>query len=55
MASLNVITEVEDLSNVFAVAVISVGDNRDANLDVEILVSDAVNDSSDFLLAGMDP
>ena len=55
MASLNVITEVKDLSNIFAVAVISVGDNRDANLDVEMLVSDAVNDSFDFLLAGINP
>lgn len=55
MASFNVFTEVKDLRNVVPVAVISVGDNRDANLDVEILVSDAVNDSSDFLLAGMDP
>jgi hypothetical protein len=55
MASFNVITKVKDLSDVFAVAVISVGDNRDANLDVEMLVSDAVNDSFDFLLTGMDP
>ncbi len=55
LAGLNVIAEAKDLRDHVTIAVISIGNDRYANLNVEVLVANAVNDSSDFLLTGVYP
>jgi Ni2+-binding GTPase involved in maturation of urease and hydrogenase len=43
------------LRDEFSVAVITVGDYGDSNLDIEVLVTDTIDDGANFGLAGFDP
>jgi len=55
LTGLNVIAEAKDFRDLVTIAVISIGNDRYANLNVEVLIANAVDNSSNFLLTGVYP
>jgi hypothetical protein len=52
---LNILTEGKDLTDLFPITMISVGNDRYSDLNAEVLIADALNDGLDLLLASFNP
>lgn len=55
LASDNIIAKAKDLRDKLSITVISIGNYRDANLDIEVLVADTINNCFYLLFASIDP